>query len=61
MNQPAKIFITIAGFDHKKQPTNIDLNAVRLCFQVFLEGSRKGKFTRPLAPIVSDPIYDKSM
>ncbi|XP_032665873.1 proto-oncogene c-Rel-like isoform X3 [Odontomachus brunneus] len=47
------------GFEHKKQPTNIDLNAVRLCFQVFLEGSRKGKFTRPLAPIVSDPIYDK--
>ncbi|XP_014470289.1 PREDICTED: embryonic polarity protein dorsal-like [Dinoponera quadriceps] len=47
------------GFEHKKQPTNIDLNAVRLCFQVFLEGSRKGKFTKPLAPIVSDPIYDK--
>ncbi|EFN78216.1 embryonic polarity protein dorsal [Harpegnathos saltator] len=47
------------GFEHKKQPTNIDLNAVRLCFQVFLEGSRKGKFTRPLTPIVSDPIYDK--
>ncbi|EZA51108.1 Embryonic polarity protein dorsal [Ooceraea biroi] len=47
------------GFEHKKHPTNIDLNAVRLCFQVFLEGSQKGKFNKPLAPIVSDPIYDK--
>lgn len=56
-----KIFIEfLAGFDHKKQPTSIDLNAVRLCFQVFLEGTEKGKFTVPLAPIVSDPIYDKS-
>ncbi|XP_012541458.1 embryonic polarity protein dorsal isoform X1 [Monomorium pharaonis] len=47
------------GFDHKRHPSNIDLNAVRLCFQVFLEGSQKGKFNKPLAPIVSDPIYDK--
>lgn len=50
-----------AGFDHRKQPTSIDLNAVRLCFQVFLEGSLKGKFNKPLPPIVSDPIFDKSM
>lgn len=47
------------GFDHKRHPTNIDLNAVRLCFQVFLEGKQKGKFNKPLPPIVSDPIYDK--
>ncbi|XP_020287946.1 embryonic polarity protein dorsal-like [Pseudomyrmex gracilis] len=47
------------GFDHKRHPTNIDLNAVRLCFQVFTEGSQKGKFNRPLQPVVSDPIYDK--
>lgn len=53
-------FIIIAGFEHKKQPTSIDLNAVRLCFQVFLEGSQKGKFTHPLTPVVSDPIFDKS-
>lgn len=26
---------------------------------VFLEGQQKGKFTVPLKPIVSDPIYDK--
>ncbi|XP_043519475.1 proto-oncogene c-Rel-like isoform X2 [Frieseomelitta varia] len=47
------------GFEHKKQPTSIDLNAVRLCFQVFLEGTQKGKFNVPLSPIVSDPIFDK--
>ncbi|XP_011874541.1 PREDICTED: embryonic polarity protein dorsal isoform X3 [Vollenhovia emeryi] len=47
------------GFEHKRHPTNIDLNSVRLCFQVFLEGSQKGKFNKPLPPIVSDPIYDK--
>ncbi|XP_076227278.1 dorsal isoform X3 [Nomia melanderi] len=47
------------GFEHKRQPTSIDLNAVRLCFQVFLEGSQKGKFNLPLPPVVSDPIFDK--
>lgn len=54
-------FLTLsAGFEHRRQPTSIDLNAVRLCFQVFLEGTEKGKFTVPLAAVVSDPIYDKS-
>ncbi|XP_049790024.1 embryonic polarity protein dorsal-like isoform X2 [Schistocerca nitens] len=47
------------GFAHRSQPTSIDLNAVRLCFQVFLEGSERGKFTFQLPPVVSDPIYDK--
>ncbi|XP_077287048.1 embryonic polarity protein dorsal-like isoform X2 [Arctopsyche grandis] len=47
------------GFQHRSQPTSIDLNAVRLCFQVFLEGRDKGKFTHPLSPIVSDIIFDK--
>ncbi|XP_050573940.1 embryonic polarity protein dorsal-like isoform X1 [Bombus affinis] len=47
------------GFEHKRQPTSIDLNAVRLCFQVFLEGGQKGKFNVPLPPVVSDPIFDK--
>lgn len=48
-----------AGFGHRNQPTTIDLNTVRLCFQVFLEGSTPGKFSVPLTPVVSDPIYDK--
>ncbi|XP_076296725.1 embryonic polarity protein dorsal-like isoform X2 [Lasioglossum baleicum] len=47
------------GFEHKKHPTSIDLNAVRLCFQVFIEGSRKGKFSVALPAVVSDPIFDK--
>ena len=50
----------LAGFAHKSQSSNIDLNVVRLCFQVFIEGSEKDKFTVPLTPIVCEPIYDKS-
>lgn len=48
-----------AGFAHKNQPQNIDLNAVRLCFQVFLSDG-KGGFSHSLPAVVSDPIYDKS-
>ncbi|KAK9876647.1 hypothetical protein WA026_014024 [Henosepilachna vigintioctopunctata] len=47
------------GFSHRNHPTSIDLNAVRLCFQVFLEGDKPGKFTVPLIPVVSEPIFDK--
>ena len=50
----------LAGFSHKNQASNIDLNVVRLCFQVFIEGPEKKKFTVPLNPVVCDPIYDKS-
>ena len=50
----------IAGFTHKDNQQSIDLNSVRLCFQVFLEGTEKGAFTFALRPVVSDPIYDKS-
>jgi len=51
----------LAGFGHKSQPGSIDLNAVRLCFQVFLEGPERGQFKIPLKPAVSEPIYDNSM
>jgi hypothetical protein len=47
------------GFAHKNQASNIDLNVVRLCFQVFIEGPEKDKYTIPLPPVVCDPIYDK--
>ncbi|CAH1098641.1 unnamed protein product [Psylliodes chrysocephalus] len=47
------------GFSHRNQPTSIDLNVVRLCFQVFLEGDTPGKFSVPLQAVVSEPIYDK--
>lgn len=47
------------GFEHKLNSSLIDLNAVRLCFQVFIEGSTPGRRDVPLTPVVSDPIHDK--
>lgn len=44
------------GFKHKAQ--NIDLNVVRLCFQVFLPDEH-GKITRIVPPVVSQAIHDK--
>ncbi|XP_065355357.1 embryonic polarity protein dorsal [Calliphora vicina] len=46
------------GFAHKDQPSSIDLNVVRLCFQAFIPipGVRK---PYPIPPVVSDPIHDK--
>ncbi|BFZ11484.1 hypothetical protein BsWGS_14523 [Bradybaena similaris] len=44
------------GFDHAQ--SNIDLNVVRLCFQVFLP-NEQGKVTRVVPPVVSQPIHDK--
>uniref|UniRef100_A0A1B6MQG1 RHD domain-containing protein n=2 Tax=Graphocephala atropunctata TaxID=36148 RepID=A0A1B6MQG1_9HEMI len=46
------------GFIHRSQPGSIDLNAVRLCFQAFLE-EEPGKFKLALMPVTSDIIYDK--
>ncbi|XP_064601471.1 putative transcription factor p65 homolog [Liolophura sinensis] len=43
------------GFDN---PKDIDLNIVRLCFQVFLPG-KDGKFTRIVQPVCSNAILDK--
>ena len=37
----------------------MDLNVVRLCFQVFLPDEH-GKITRVVPPVVSQPIHDKS-
>lgn len=48
----------MTGFDHGSNPSSIDLNVVRLCFQVFLE-SPEGGYKIPLRPVVSEPIYDK--
>lgn len=41
------------------QTEEYDLNVVRLCIQVFLQ-DESGHFTRPLNPIVTNPIYDNS-
>merc|ERR1711936_317555 len=46
------------GFDHKNNPKAIDLNAIKLCFQVFLESpSCRGRFTEQLAPVCSRTVY----
>nr|CAI5846239.1 unnamed protein product [Callosobruchus analis] len=46
------------GYSHRDQPTSIDLNSVRLCFQVFLP-DENNKYNTALKPVVSEPIYDK--
>lgn len=46
------------GFDHANNPQTIDLNAVRLCFQVFYEKDVPGKFTGVMDPVCSEPIFD---
>ncbi|XP_011185661.2 embryonic polarity protein dorsal [Zeugodacus cucurbitae] len=46
------------GFSHAMMPGTLNINAVRLCFQVFIQGEN-GHFTVPLKPVVSEPIYDK--
>lgn len=39
----------------------MDPNVVRLCFEVYIEGSQKGILDKRLDPVVSNPIYNKSM
>ncbi|XP_028031025.1 embryonic polarity protein dorsal isoform X1 [Bombyx mandarina] len=46
------------GFDHRSHTQSIDLNAVRLAFQVFVPDGA-GRMRRPLPAVVSDIIYDK--
>ncbi|XP_033733822.1 putative transcription factor p65 homolog [Pecten maximus] len=47
-----------SGFKHMTKAGNIDLNVVRLCFQVFLP-DESGKISRIVPPVVSLPIHDK--
>ncbi|GFR69641.1 transcription factor Rel [Elysia marginata] len=44
------------GFEHAQ--SNIDLNVVRLCFQVFLPNDQ-GRVTRVVPPVCSHAIHDK--
>merc|ERR1712073_252838 len=47
------------GFGHVDSSNSIDLNAVKLCFQVFLENPKTpGKYTVILDPVCSKPIFD---
>lgn len=43
---------------HSKSIEDMDMNVVRLCFQCEVE--RKDGERIPLAPVISNPIYDKS-
>nr|BBD75287.1 dorsal protein [Parasteatoda tepidariorum] len=45
------------GFSHHLEPGKINLNCLRLCFQVFLP-NETGKMCIPLPPVVSNAIYD---
>nr|AGI44585.1 transcription factor Rel [Azumapecten farreri] len=47
-----------SGFKHMTKAANMDLNVVRLCFQVFLP-DESGKISRIVPPVVSLPIHDK--
>lgn len=47
-----------SGFKHLNKINSIDLNVVRLCFQVFLP-DENGKITRIVPPVVSHCIHDK--
>uniref|UniRef100_A0A1L8DI69 Putative transcription factor p65 n=2 Tax=Nyssomyia neivai TaxID=330878 RepID=A0A1L8DI69_9DIPT len=58
MRQDIKVDPYKTGFSHRDQPSSIDLNSVRLCFQVFLQPNGTETYI-PLPPEVSDPIYDK--
>ncbi|XP_075152008.1 REL proto-oncogene, NF-kB subunit dorsal isoform X3 [Haematobia irritans] len=44
-------------FSHKDQPSTIDLNIVRLCFQAFIPTGPRQYYK--LKPVVTEPIYDK--
>ena len=58
-----ELCVFTAGYFHSNPNnnlSNIDLNSVRLCFQVFLPDANK-KFTHIIQPVVSQPIVDKSM
>ena len=43
----------------EEQTTNMNLSAVRLCFQAYLP-DESGCFTKALPPCISDPVYDSS-
>lgn len=55
------MFYSLAGFSHRNHPNSIDLNAVRLCFQVFILDEKTQMCTKPLLPVVSNVIYDRKV
>lgn len=53
------VCVTSVPREQLLQTEEYDLNVVRLCIQVFLQ-DESGQCTRPLNPIVTNPIYDNS-
>ena len=48
------------GFEHSKNPAKIDLNAVKLCFQAFLESPEKpGKYASVIPKVCSETIFNR--
>ncbi|XP_013176398.1 PREDICTED: embryonic polarity protein dorsal-like isoform X1 [Papilio xuthus] len=47
-----------SGFDYCREPKSIDLNALRLCFQVFVM-DKKDNIRLRLPPVVTNVIHDK--
>jgi Rel/ankyrin family protein len=53
---------TNAGFEHiTKSSRSIDLGAIRLCFQVYIEDPITGKLSIALDPVISDAVHDKKL
>ena len=52
-------FFEIAGFDYKA--SSINLQAVRLCFQVSLKDPQTGMYSIVLDPVVSNPIHNSCL
>lgn len=50
-------YMFLAGFHHINHLDQIDYKSVRLCFQVFVDGTDGNKLA--LDPVVSDPIHDQ--
>lgn len=52
-------YFFLAGYLHSSSLNEMQFNAVRLCFQIFLPDSN-GLLCVPIPPVISVPIYDKS-
>jgi hypothetical protein len=53
-----KTFI-ISDLENHQPFEPIDLDVIRLCFQLFLEDLEDGRYAIPMCFVVSEPIYDK--
>lgn len=57
--QMKRIDPTRGQFDHISRPQHIDLQSVRLCFQVLMLSGENERIRTPLGYAISNPIMDK--